>query len=121
MLLVTVALVGCTAVTDTGATDSATNSSPAAATKTTPPPVTPQPDVQPAAQPAQQPAAAQKQAPAVAPATAPAGDVTVYITASGKKYHTGSCKYLSKSKIAISLSAAKAQGYTPCSVCNPPQ
>lgn len=29
------------------------------------------------------------------------------------------CRYLKKSKHAISLSNAKAQGYTPCSVCKP--
>lgn len=45
------------------------------------------------------------------------GGVTVYITATGSKYHSGWCQYLSNSKIAISLNAAKAQGYTPCSVC----
>jgi hypothetical protein len=44
---------------------------------------------------------------------------TVYITKTGKKYHTASCRYLSKSKIPISLKDAKANGYTPCSVCNP--
>lgn len=48
-------------------------------------------------------------------------DVTVYITNSGEKYHAGGCRYLSKSKIPISLSEAQAQGYTPCKVCNPPQ
>ena len=42
---------------------------------------------------------------------------TVYITASGKKYHNAGCRYLKKSKIAISLSDAKRQGYTACSVC----
>lgn len=46
--------------------------------------------------------------------------VTVYITQTGSKYHMYGCRYLSKSKIAISLSNAKAQGYGPCSVCNPP-
>jgi micrococcal nuclease len=46
---------------------------------------------------------------------------TVYITKTGKKYHTASCRYLSKSKIAISLKDAKARGYTACSVCQPPQ
>ena len=45
---------------------------------------------------------------------------TVYITKTGSKYHRGSCSYLSQSKIAISLSQAKARGYTPCSVCRPP-
>lgn len=48
-------------------------------------------------------------------------DVTVYITNSGEKYHAGGCRYLSKSKIPISLSEAQAQGYAPCKVCNPPQ
>jgi uncharacterized protein (DUF1330 family) len=47
-------------------------------------------------------------------------DVTVYITKTGEKYHSDGCRYLSKSQIAISLSDAKVQGYTPCSVCNPP-
>jgi hypothetical protein len=45
---------------------------------------------------------------------------TVYITETGTKYHRDGCRYLSKSKIPISLSDAKARGYTPCSVCNPP-
>ena len=45
---------------------------------------------------------------------------TVYITKTGEKYHRGSCQYLSQSKIAISLANAKARGYTPCSVCKPP-
>ena len=45
---------------------------------------------------------------------------TVYITNTGEKYHRAGCRYLSKSKIAISLSKAKAEGYTPCSVCKPP-
>lgn len=47
-------------------------------------------------------------------------DQTVYITRTGKKYHSGSCRYLSKSKIPISLKAAVDRGYTPCSVCGPP-
>ena len=51
--------------------------------------------------------------------TTPIG-TTVYITNTGSKYHVSGCRYLSKSKIAISLSNAKAKGYTPCSVCNPP-
>lgn len=40
-------------------------------------------------------------------------DVTVYITRTGSKYHRGSCRYLKKSKIPISLKDAKAQGYGP--------
>jgi hypothetical protein len=53
--------------------------------------------------------------------TTESGGLTVYITATGKKYHLGSCRYLKESKIPISLSDAKAQGYTPCKVCDPPQ
>ncbi|HHV98151.1 MAG TPA: MBL fold metallo-hydrolase [Clostridiaceae bacterium] len=42
---------------------------------------------------------------------------TVYITKSGSKYHKDGCRYLSKSKIPISLSEALERNYTPCSVC----
>ena len=48
-------------------------------------------------------------------------EITVYITRTGAKYHRLGCRYLSKSCIPISLANAKAAGYTPCSVCNPPQ
>ncbi|WP_459195688.1 ComEC/Rec2 family competence protein [Wukongibacter baidiensis] len=44
---------------------------------------------------------------------------TVYVTETGKKYHTGGCGYLKKSKIPINLTDAKIQGYTPCSRCKP--
>ena len=47
--------------------------------------------------------------------------ITVYITKTGEKYHKSSCRYLSKSKISISLKDAKEQGLTPCSVCKPPE
>lgn len=47
-------------------------------------------------------------------------DETVYITDTGSKYHTSTCRYLDKSKKAIALSQACAQGYTPCLVCKPP-
>ena len=40
--------------------------------------------------------------------------VTVYVTKTGDKYHTSTCQYLSKSKIAISLEEAKQSGYEPC-------
>lgn len=43
----------------------------------------------------------------------------VYITKTGEKYHTSTCRYLWNSKIKISLSSAKEQGYTACSVCHP--
>ena len=42
---------------------------------------------------------------------------TVYITNTGSKYHSAGCRYLKKSQIPISLSEAKRQGYTACSVC----
>jgi len=45
----------------------------------------------------------------------------IYVTKTGKKYHLGTCSSLSKSKIAITLKNAKAQRYTPCSICKPPQ
>lgn len=48
-------------------------------------------------------------------------EITVYITKTGEKYHLEECRYLSKSMIPISLNEAKSRGYTPCSVCNPPQ
>lgn len=44
---------------------------------------------------------------------------TVYITKTGKKYHREGCSSLSKSKISISLSDAKAKGYTACKNCKP--
>jgi hypothetical protein len=46
-------------------------------------------------------------------------DYTVYITNTGERYHRGSCRYLSRSKIAIKKSDAVKQGYTPCKVCRP--
>ena len=42
---------------------------------------------------------------------------TVYITNTGSKYHSAGCRYLKKSQIPMSLSKAKQQGYTACSVC----
>ena len=44
----------------------------------------------------------------------------VYITPSGKKYHTASCRTLKKQKQAITLKEAKTKGYKPCKVCCPP-
>ena len=45
---------------------------------------------------------------------------TVYVTKTGKKYHSENCSSLRRSKIAISLAEAK-QRYSACSRCNPPQ
>ena len=44
---------------------------------------------------------------------------TVYITRTGKKYHSGGCQHLSKSKIPIDYDDARAQGYGPCGTCKP--
>ena len=46
--------------------------------------------------------------------------VTVYVTNTGAKYHSDGCRYLSKSRNAISLDNAR-KSYDPCSVCNPPK
>lgn len=46
--------------------------------------------------------------------------ITVYITKTGEKYHQDGCKYLKKSRIAISLENGK-KTYSPCSVCSPPR
>ena len=43
----------------------------------------------------------------------------VYVTRTGKKYHSEGCRSLSKSKTPISLEKAR-QRFTPCSKCNPP-
>lgn len=45
---------------------------------------------------------------------------TVYVTKSGKKYHTENCRYLSKNTVAVDLSDAVNKGFTECSVCKPP-
>jgi micrococcal nuclease len=52
--------------------------------------------------------------------TAIDNQAAVFMTNSGSKYHLEGCRYLSKSKVAISLSDAKARGLTACSVCRPP-
>ena len=44
---------------------------------------------------------------------------TVYITNSGKKYHTSNCRYLRNSKIKTTLKSAKSKGYTACKICKP--
>ena len=47
----------------------------------------------------------------------------VVVTRTGEKYHMASCRYVvnKTDTRTIPLSQAKAEGYTPCSVCNPPQ
>jgi hypothetical protein len=60
------------------------------------------------------------QAPVPAPQTQPK-EQTVYVTKTGKKYHRDGCRYLRSSRIPVVLKDAKANGYTPCSVCRPAQ
>jgi len=75
------------------------------------------------------PGASQEDAQSAAPTITPKEDnaqnsvssITVFITRTGAKYHKDGCRYLSQSKIATTLTDAKAKGYTPCSVCRPPQ
>ena len=45
------------------------------------------------------------------------GDMTVYVTKSGKKYHLESCRWGDK---PISLAKAR-ESYSPCAKCNPPK
>jgi hypothetical protein len=45
--------------------------------------------------------------------------ITVYITKTGEKYHRDGCRYLSRSRIAMSLKEA-AKRFEPCKVCRPP-
>ncbi len=45
---------------------------------------------------------------------------TVYVTASGGKYHLDGCRYLNDSKSPLRLEDALRAGYTPCGVCKPP-
>ena len=51
---------------------------------------------------------------------AASGDTTVYVTATGSKYHNEGFRYLKRSCYSISLQDAVDQGHTACSVCNPP-
>ena len=55
----------------------------------------------------------------VLPYVAVAADITVYVTKTGKKYHTATCSSLRYSAIPMALSAAAAR-YGPCSLCRPP-
>lgn len=57
----------------------------------------------------------------VKPKSSAKKSTTVYITPTGKKYHsTPGCPTLSKSKTikSVSINSAKAQGYTACKVCH---
>jgi hypothetical protein len=45
---------------------------------------------------------------------------SVYITKTGKEYHTDNCRYLSYSQIVTALSEALLSGYLACLVCDLP-
>lgn len=44
--------------------------------------------------------------------------IMVYVTKTVEKYHIENCRYLSKSKISITLDNT-VKSYDPCSVCKP--
>nr|WP_208526377.1 transpeptidase-transglycosylase [Clostridium botulinum] len=44
---------------------------------------------------------------------------TVYKTRTGSKYHSSGCRYLRKSCYETTVSQARNEGLTPCSVCTP--
>jgi hypothetical protein len=44
---------------------------------------------------------------------------TVYITATGNRYHRAGCRYLGSSAIPKTCAWVDANGYTACSVCDP--
>lgn len=52
--------------------------------------------------------------------TALAAEKTVYVTRSGEKYHSASCRHLGKSRVAMPLDEAVNGGYGPCSRCQAP-
>jgi len=57
---------------------------------------------------------------AVAVAHAAAPDTIVFVTKTGSKYHREDCASLRSSKIETTLGEAVAEGYEPCSLCDPP-
>ena len=96
--------------------------SPTAEKVATPTPtIKPTPSPTPTPKPTLKPTAKPTVKPTVKPTTKPSTDPIVYITDTGKKYHTSGCRYLNDSKKAVKLSWAKANGYTACGVCHPPK
>jgi len=88
--------------------------------ETTPAVVETAPQTQPQTIPATQPQ------PVVTPAPTPeatSAEPMVVVTRTGEKYHVAGCRYVvnKTDTRTIPLSQAKSEGYTPCSVCNPPQ
>jgi hypothetical protein len=56
---------------------------------------------------------------AAAASSGASGGTIVYVTRTGECYHAGGCRYLSSSRLRISLKDARGT-YRPCSVCDPP-
>jgi micrococcal nuclease len=52
-------------------------------------------------------------------AIAAEAEVTVYVTKTGKKYHTATCRHLDKSKRKTTKAQAQKDGLTACKVCHP--
>lgn len=53
-------------------------------------------------------------------ASAANGNISVYVTDTGEKYHTSGCQYLRRSSNKITLAEAIGNGYERCSKCSPP-
>lgn len=109
ILVATLALAGCGGSTPTTEKTTPVVTSPPLPAVTSPPPVeTSPPPVQ--------------TAPPAPPQATPT-ETMVVVTRTGEKYHTAGCRYVvgKTDTRTIPLSQAKAEGYTPCKVCNPPQ
>jgi micrococcal nuclease len=48
-------------------------------------------------------------------------NLTVYFTATGKKYHRENCRHLKSSKFESTVGKSKSRGLEPCKVCRPTQ
>lgn len=59
------------------------------------------------------------QSPSRADLSQAAGEQTVYVTRTGRKYHRSGCRHLARSSIPILLKHAAAR-YDPCLICAPP-
>ena len=54
------------------------------------------------------------------PTGGPDGLVYVWKTGGGTRYHTGNCRYVNSTSVALTCAQAVNMGLHPCSVCNPP-
>jgi len=53
------------------------------------------------------------------PEPPPATERVVYITRTGQRYHLSTCRTLSQTRIAVTISEARRSGLTPCGTCRP--